>query len=158
MDLEELVRGNYRALTPVAKAVAASQTFDLQLPCALLTESGTVETTVGQLRNHLPYSVALASEPFERFLTLCDTAGFDAAFEQCSSDDATGEEFCRAWDDAQADLEDGDVLVTLNDLVAFVNQARQGWSEHPRQFLVVAVKGTAVTSGLVRCGDLWALS
>jgi len=39
--------------------------------------------------------------------------------------------------------------VTLNDLVAMVEQAREGWKRSPRQLLVVAVEDSGVHSGLV---------
>jgi hypothetical protein len=81
-------------------------------------------------------------------MTLKERVGFEQAFSECSSDNEDGQEFCRAWDESQADLESG-VLVTLNDLVAMVEQAREGWRKSPRQLLVVGVSSSEVTSGLV---------
>jgi len=148
MELETLVRKHRSEIRPVADAVEASSVFDLRLPCALLTDKTAVQTTVGGLLSHLPCSNALASPAIERFLALRQEVGFDCAFEQCSLDDDEGEEFCRAWDESQADLTRG-VLVTLDDLVAMTAQAREGWKKNPRQLLVVAVSGSGVHSGLV---------
>lgn len=148
MDLEALVREHRLSLLPAAGAVVGAGEFSLQLPCALLQDGRVIVTSVGGLRGYLPCSSALASEPIERFLTLKQAVGFDAAFEALSADDEVGEEFVAAWDAAQSDLASG-VLCTLNDLVAMVEQAKQGWEATPRKLLVVAVEGKAVASGLV---------
>ncbi len=77
-----------------------------------------------------------------------ERVGFEQAFAECSSDNEDGQEFCRAWDESQEDLANG-VLVTLNDLVALVEQAKEGWGKSPRQLLVVGVSSSVITSGLV---------
>lgn len=148
MDLEGAVRRNREVLAPMARAVTEEGTFSLQLPCALLTNGGVVETTLNGLRSHLPCSVALASAPMERFLLLREEHGFDRAFELCSGDDSEGEAFVNAWDEAQQDLAEGAVM-TLNDLVAMVEQAKHGFAARPRRMLVVALEGKKVESGTV---------
>jgi hypothetical protein len=148
MDLDAIVRMHLNELGPVARAVAGSQSFGMELPCALIDDDEAIGTSLAGLRGHLPCSLALASPAIERFLTLKEQVGFDAAFAECSSDDEDGEEFCRAWDESQQDLANG-VLVTLNDLVAMVEQAREGWKQNPKQLLVVAVSGSEVRSGLL---------
>jgi hypothetical protein len=148
MDFDALVRRYLNELGLVARSVAGSQSFGIGLPCALIDDTGLTETSLAGLRSHLPCSVALASPGIERFLALREQVGFDAAFAECSSDDEDGEEFCRAWDESQQDLASG-VLVTLNDLVAMVEQARKGWGQNPKQLLVVAVSGSVVQSGLL---------
>ena len=148
MDFDALVRRHLRGLAPAAQAVASSEGFSLALPCCLLTEDDVVCTSLVGLRGHLPCSVALASPAIERFLALKEEVGFDSAFAECSSDNEDGREFCQAWDESQADLAKG-VLVTLNDLVAMVEQAREGWKRTPRQLLVAAVEDSGVHSGLV---------
>ena len=148
MDFDELVRNHLSGLASAALAVQSSEDFGLALPCALLTETEVIETSLAGLRGHLPCSVALASPAIERFMTLKERVGFEQAFAECSSDNEDGQEFCRAWDESQEDLASG-VLVTLNDLVAMVEQAREGWGRSPKQLLVVGVSGSVVTSGLV---------
>ena len=85
----------------------------------------------------------------ERFLLLQSEHGFDGAFELCATDDEEGEAFCKAWDEAQRDLEEG-VVCSLNDLTEMVAQAGNGWNEDPKRVLVVAREGSEVASGLVR--------
>jgi len=148
LELEERVRQHMSCLQPLAKSVAASTNFGLNLPCALLTETEVIGTSLSGLRGHLPCSVALASPAIERFMTLKERVGFEQAFAECSSDNEDGQEFCRAWDESQEDLAHG-ALVTLNDLVAMVEQAREGWKQNPKQLLVVAVSGREVKSGLL---------
>lgn len=148
MDLNARVKQHRKELAEVAKGFANASTFDLQTPCALLDNGSVQSVTLSQLRLRLPCSVALSSEPIERFLVLQQEHGFDGAFELCSADNDEGEAFCEAWDEAQADLERG-VLVTLNDLAAMVNQARKGFGEEPRRMLVVAVEGKTVESATV---------
>lgn len=148
LELEERVRQHMSCLQPLAKSVAASTNFGLNLPCALLTETEVIGTSLSGLRGHLPCSVALASPAIERFMTLKERVGFEQAFSECSSDNEDGQEFCRAWDESQEDLASG-VLVTLNDLVAMVEQAKEGWGKSPRQLLVVGVSSSVITSGLV---------
>jgi hypothetical protein len=150
VNLEGLVQQHRLSLRPAAGALKACEAFDLGLPCAVLdAERGSVLTTViGKMSKHLPTSYALASEPIERFLRLKDSVGFAAAFEAMSADDDYGDEFCRQWDEAMADLERG-VLVSLNDLVAMVDQAKRGWEESPRRLLVVVLERQRVSSALV---------
>ena len=148
MDFDELVRNHLSGLASAALAVQSSEDFGLAFPCALLTETEVIETSLAGLRGHLSCSAALASPAIERFMTLKERVGFEAAFAECSSDNEDGQEFCRAWDESQEDLASG-VLVTLNDLVAMVEQAREGWGRSPKQLLVVGVSGSVVTSGLV---------
>jgi hypothetical protein len=149
MDLNELATKHRQELRPVAGAVLEATAFTLDAPCALVVDGAVVSTTLNGLRNHLPCSVALASAPLERFLTLREEVGFDRAFELCSTDDDDdGEEFVNVWDEAQRNLDDG-VLVTVNDLVAFAEQAKKGWSDTPRRVLVVAVEDGQVASGSV---------
>ena len=148
MDFDELVRNHLSGLASAALAVQSSEDFGLALPCALLTETEVIETSLAGLRGYLSCSAAMASPAIERFLTLKERVGFEAAFAECSSDNEDGQEFCRAWDESQEDLASG-VLVTLNDLVAMVEQAREGWGRSPKQLLVVGVSGSVVTSGLV---------
>ena len=148
MDLDKLVKENRQALKPVADAVAGASSFTLGLPCALVKEGTVISTTLTGLRGHLPTSVALASAPIEQFLQLRERVGFDAAFEAMTADDEVGEEFVSAWDEAHADLSNG-VMCTINDLVAFIEQAKRGWGEDPQRFLVVARSGQTVTSGTV---------
>ena len=148
MDLNELATEHKEELRPVAVAVLEGTAITLDAPCALVLDGAVVSTTLNGLRNHLPCSVALASAPLERFLTLREEHGFDRAFELCSTDDNDGEEFVNVWDEAQRNLDDG-VLVTVNDLVAFAEQAKKGWSDTPRRVLVVAVEDGQVASGTV---------
>ena len=148
MDTERLVRKHRKNLVPVAEGVAASTEFTLSLPCALLSGDEAVATCLAGLGHHLPSSVALASEAIQRFVLLRAEHGFDRAFELCSSDDDEGEAFVREWDAAVNDLAKG-VVVTLNDLVAMVEQAKKGWGETDRRMLVVAHEGDKVCSGLV---------
>jgi hypothetical protein len=73
------------------------------------------------------------------------SVGFDAAFEAMTADDGVGEEFVEAWDQARKDLDAG-VVVSLNDLVTFVEQAKTGFAVTPRRMLVVVVAGKVVES------------
>jgi hypothetical protein len=90
----------------------------------------------------------LSSEAIQRFVLLRSEHGFDKAFDLCASDDAEGEAFVMAWDESQVDLASG-VVVTVNDLVAMVEQARKGWLRTPRHMLVVSREGNTVSSGTV---------
>lgn len=150
MDLEEVAREHRYDLVPAAGAVASANEFSLALPCALVSDGTFITTSLSGLSGHLPCSSALASESIQRFVLLRSEHGFDKAFGLCSSDDPddNGEEFVRAWDEAQRDLEAG-VVVTVNDLVAMVEQARRGWVEVPRRVLLVVRSGDKVTSGTV---------
>jgi hypothetical protein len=148
MDFAKAVREHKQALAPTARAIAEEESFSLELPVALVADHGVLSTTLSGLRGHLPCSVALASAPIERFLALREEHGFDRAFELCSADDDNGEEFVSVWDQAQKDLAEG-VVMTLNDLVAMVEQAKQGFAASPRRMLVVVVVGRAVESGTV---------
>jgi len=148
MDLDALVKANRSALQPAATAVAGADQFSLQLPCALVEDGTVFLTSVGGLRGYLPCSSALASEPIERFLTLRDAVGFDAAFEAMTADDDVGEEFVEVWDRCQEDL-NGEVVCTLNDVVAMIEQAKAGWQATPKRMLVVAREGNEVASGTV---------
>jgi hypothetical protein len=150
MDIEALVKEYRGNLAATAMSVKEYAGFDLETPCALIADGTVTRTTLLGLRRHLPCSAALASEAIQRFVLLRSEHGFDRAFELCSSDDpdGNGEEFVRAWDEAQKDLERG-VVVTVNDLVAMVEQARRGWAKVQRRMLVVARSGDKVTSGTV---------
>jgi len=148
LDLDDVVRQNRQHLKPAALAVSKAAGFSLELPCCLVEDGVAITTNLAGLRGHLPCSVALASASIERFLLLRMEHGFDGAFELCSTDDAEGQAFCEAWDEAQNDRAGG-VVVTLNDRVAMVEQAKKGWDEAPRRMLVVARRGQTVTSGLV---------
>lgn len=148
MDLDALTKKHRLALQPAAEQLVRSDSFILGTPCVVITDGTVKQVPLSALRNHLRCSVALASEPIERFLRLKEAVGFDAAFEAMSADDEVGAEFVAAWDQSQQDLADG-ALSTLNDLVAMVEQARKGWEATPRRLLVVAVEGRAVASGLV---------
>ena len=148
MDLEGLVRENRLALVPSAERLVKSDEFTLGTPCAVIEGGAVRQVPLSALRNHLRCSTALASEPIDRFLRLKEAVGFDAAFEAMSADDEIGAEFVAAWDQSQQDLAAG-ALSTLNDLVAMVKQARQGWEATPKKLLVVAVEGQTVVSGLV---------
>lgn len=148
MDLDEVVRKHRAELVGTANGVEASEEFGLGTACALIADGTVVPTTLTGLRNHLPCSAALASEPIERFLVLRARVGFDAAFEAMSADDEVGEEFVREWDQAQKDLATGAVM-TLNDLAAMVTQAQEGWKATPRRMLVVVRSGDKVQSGTV---------
>ena len=148
MDLEALVRANRLALAPSAERLVKSDAFTLGTPCAVIEEGTVTQMPLSGLRNHLRCSMALGSEPIERFLRLKEAVGFDAAFEAMTADDEVGAEFVAAWDQSQQDLAAG-ALSTLNDLVAMVEQARNGWEATPRKLLVVAVEGKTVQSGLV---------
>jgi len=148
MDLDRLVKEHRGNLAAVALSVKESGEFGLDTTCALIAEGTVVTTTLSGLRNYLPCSAALSSEAIQRFVLLRSEHGFDKAFELCASDDAEGEEFVRAWDESQGDLAEG-VVVTVNDLVAMVEQARNGWMDSDRRMLVVAREGKTVTSGTV---------
>ena len=148
MDLEALVREYRGNLAAAAMSVKEYGQFDLETPCALIADGTVTRTTLLSLRRHLPCSSALSSEAIQRFVLLRSEHGFDRAFEMCSANDAEGEEFVRAWDEAQRDLGEG-VVATFNDLVAMVAQAQRGWQERPRRMLVVAREGKVVTSGTV---------
>jgi hypothetical protein len=148
MDLDQIVKEHRGNLAAGALALKESAEFDLETPCALVAEGTVVTTTLVGLRNYLRCSSALSSEAIQRFILLRSEHGFDRAFELCASDDATGEEFCRYWDESQSDLAEG-VVVTVNDLVAMVEQARKGWLDTDRRMLVIARDGKEVTSGTV---------
>jgi hypothetical protein len=150
MDLELLVRKHRGNLAATAFAVKESTEFGLDLACALVVDGLPRNTSLQALRGYLPCSSALASEAIERFVLLRTEHGFDRAFELCSTDDPSGngEEFVRMWDEAMGDLGKG-AVVTVNDLVAMVEQARKGWLDSPRRMLVVARSGNEVTSGTV---------
>ena len=145
MNLDEVVRQHREGLKGAAREVEEEVAFHLGLPCALVKAGAVVSTTLNGLRSHLPCSTALASEPIERFLRLKGRVGFDAAFEARTADDGVGEEFVEAWDQARKDLVGG-VVVTLNDLVTFVEQAKTGFAVTPRRMLVVVVAGKVVES------------
>jgi hypothetical protein len=148
MDLNAQVKLHRKDLAGVGRKVAAGSGFDLQTPCAVVEGGSVEEVTLAALRLRLPCSVALASEPIERFLVLQQEHGFDGAFALCSADNDDGEAFVEAWDEAHADLARG-VVVSLNDLAAMVEQARKGFAEEPRRMLVVAVEGKTVESATV---------
>ena len=145
MSLDEVVRQHREALKGTARAVTEEVGFNLGLSCALVKDAALVSTTLNGLRSHLPCSTALASEPIERFLRVKNKVGFDAAFEAMTADDEVGEEFVEAWDQGNKDLTDG-VLITVNDLVLFVEQAKAGFNETPRHLLLVVVEGQKVSS------------
>jgi hypothetical protein len=153
MDLEAVVRRHKEELRVGALAVEVSEEFNLETPCCLVDNGVVVTTSLGALRGYLPCSVALASEPMDRFQALRDRVGFDAAFEAMTADDEVGEEFVRVWDESQQDLANGAVC-TLNDLTAMVTQAKKGWQSTPRRVLVVAREGRQVASGLVSTENL----
>jgi len=150
MSLDDLVKQHRVSLRETAKVLKEWGDFSFDVPCAVLDSVGgtTTTTSLGHLSFYLPTSYAMSSEPIERFLRLKEKVGFDAAFEAMSADDEVGEEFVQAWDEAMGDLDRG-VLVTLNDLVAFVEQAKRGWESNPRKLLVVGLERQTVTSGLV---------
>jgi hypothetical protein len=148
MDLDQMVKEHRGNLAAAALALKESTEFDLETPCALVAEGTVVTTTLVGLRNYLRCSSALSSEAIQRFVLLRSEHGFDKAFELCSRDDATGEEFVQAWDESQSDLAEG-VVVTVNDLVAMVEQARKGCLDTDRRMLVVAREGKKVLSGTV---------
>ena len=152
-QLDRQVERHLSGLKPVAQRLLATEAFSLSAPVGLLREEGVVATTLSGLGALLPASSALSSPSLQRFLALKEERGFDKAFEVCSSHDSDGEEFCRVWDQAQEDLERG-VLLTTDDLVAFVSQAKRGWQETQRQLLVVSVQGKEVRSGLVSTAAL----
>ena len=148
MELDTLIKKHRLALQPAAGQLVKSDAFTLGTPCVVITDGTVKQVPLSGLQNHLQCSVALASEPIERFLRLKEAVGFDAAFEAMSADDEVGAEFVAAWDQSQQDLAGG-ALSTLNDVVAMVEQARKGWEATPRKLLVVVVEGKAVASGLV---------
>ena len=138
-----------------ARGVEVADDFDLGLPVGLLLPNRVVVTTLAGLRSHLPASAALSSPEIERFLLLRAEHGFDRAFDLCSSEDEDGEAFCRAWDEAQNDLNAG-VLITVGDLVAMVSKARSGWLAKPRELLVIQIEGKRVEHAL--CPTPWFFS
>jgi hypothetical protein len=148
MDLEGAVLKHKVAVSQAAEALKATGEFNLATPCCVIADETAVTTNLGGIRGYLPCSVALASEPIEKFLLLKAEHGFDRAFELCASDDADGEEFVQQWDACQRDL-DGEVVCTINDLTAMVEQAKRGWLGVPKRLLVVAKQGSEVASGLV---------
>ena len=148
MDLEGMVLRHKVAVGQAAEALKATGEFNLATPCCVIAEGTAVTTNLGGIRGYLPCSVALASEPIEKFLLLKAEHGFDRAFELCASDDADGEEFVQQWDACQRDL-DGEVVCTIDDLTAMVEQAKRGWLGVPKRLLVVAKQGSEVASGLV---------
>ena len=148
MDLEGAVLKHKVAVSQAAEALKATREFDLATPCCVIADGTAVTTNLGGIRGYLPCSMALASEPIEKFLLLKAEHGFDRAFELCASDDGDGEEFVQQWDACQRDL-DGEVVCTLNDICSMVEQAQRGWAETPRRMLVVARHGDEVASGLV---------
>ena len=148
MDLEGAVLKHKVAVSQAAEALKANAEFNLSTPCCVITDGTAVTTNLGGIRGYLPCSVALASEPIEKFLVLKAEHGFDRAFELCASDDADGEEFVQQWDACQRDL-DGEVVCTIDDLTTMVEQAKRGWLGVPKRLLVVAKQGSKVASGLV---------
>jgi hypothetical protein len=148
MDLEGTVLKHKVAVSHAAEALKATREFNLSTPCCVIADGTAVTTNLSGIRGYLPCSVALASEPIEKFLLLKAEHGFDRAFELCASDDADGEEFVQQWDACQRDLE-GEVVCTIDDLAAMVEQAKRGWLGVPKRLLVVAKQGSEVASGLV---------
>lgn len=148
VDLEGAVLKHKDAVGQAAEALKANAEFNLATPCCVIADGTAVTTNLGGIRGYLPCSVALASEPIEKFLVLKAEHGFDRAFEICASDTADGEEFVQQWDACQRDL-DGEVVCTINDLTAMVEQAKRGWLGVPKRLLVVAKQGSEVASGLV---------
>lgn len=148
MDLEGLVKEYKSNLAAPAYALKESIEFGLDTACALVIDGTVVPTTLIGLRNHLPCSVALASEAIQRFLLLRSEYGFDSAFEMCSADTEEGEEFVTAWDESQRDLEEG-IVMTVNDLVEMIEVARKAWCDTPRRMLVVCRLENAVSYGSV---------
>lgn len=148
LDLEGAVLKHKDAVGQAAEALKATSEFNLSTPCCVIADETAVTTNLGGIRGYLPCSVALASEPIEKFLMLKAEHGFDRAFEICASDTADGEEFVQQWDACQRDL-NGEVVCTINDLTAMVEQAKRGWLGIPKRLLVVAKQGSEVASGLV---------
>ena len=155
MELGRYLQRQRPQLVVAARGVEVADEFDLGLPVGLLLANRVVVTTLAGLRSHLPASAALSSAEIERFLLLRAEHGFNRAFELCSSDDEDGEAFCRAWDEAQNDLNAG-VLITVGDLVAMVSKARSGWLAKPRELLVIQVEGKRVEHAL--CPTPWFFS
>jgi hypothetical protein len=155
MNIERAIKVGRLSLAIAARGVEVADDFDLGLPVGLLLPNRVVVTTLAGLRSHLPASAALSSPEIERFLLLRAEHGFDRAFDLCSSEDEDGEAFCRAWDEAQNDLNAG-VLITVGDLVAMVSKARSGWLAKPRELLVIQIEGKRVEHAL--CPTPWFFS
>lgn len=152
MELSRSVQRHKQQLALAARGVEVAEEFDLGLPVGLVKDGCVIVTTLGGLRGHLSASAALSSPEIERFLVLRAEKGFDRAFEECSADNEDGQEFCRAWDEAQSDLSSG-VQVTVADLVSMTSKARTGWLSKPREVLVVGVEGKEVGHAL--CPTPW---
>jgi hypothetical protein len=155
VTLRSRLESNKHLVAVAARGVEVAESFDLGLPVGLLLNERVVATTLAGLRSYLLASAALSSPEIERFLLLRAEDGFERAFELCSSDDEEGEAFCRAWDEAQNDLNAG-VLITVGDLVAMVSKARSGWLAKPRELLVIQVEGKSVEHAL--CPTPWFFS
>jgi hypothetical protein len=155
MSLSVRIQIHKHLIAVAARGVEVAESFDLGLPIGLLLNNRVVATTLAGLRSYLLPSAALSSPEIERFLILRAEHGFERAFELCGSDNEEGEAFCRAWDEAQNDLNAG-ALITVSDLVAMVSKARSGWLAKPRELLVIQVEGKRVEHAL--CPTPWFFS
>ena len=139
MDLAERHKKHFKEKTPelaeVAKLLLAQEQFSLNTPVALDLEGEVKAVAVGSLGNHLKASASLSSPVLKQWLELQHDRGAEAAFESLANSE-DGEEFARAWDEAQRDLENG-AVASVDNLVEWVSTAREGFNDNPRHLLVL---------------------
>ena len=113
--------------------------FDLSIPCVVITQEVEVmETTLSGLSNHLKVSAAMSSPQVKRYLELTNEIGAVNAMNSLLMDEDGGEEFALQWSEAKKDLEAG-AIASVDDLVAAVETAKNGFNACPRKIMLVQV-------------------
>ena len=148
MDLPDLHKAHYREnlaeLAEIAKLLLAEEQFSLSTPVALDFDGEVKAVPVGSLGAYLKASASLCSPVLKEWFELQHDRGTEAAFEALANSEF-GEEFARAWDEAQQDLENG-AVASVDNLVEFVSSARDGFNDKPRHLLVLLRRGSKVTA------------
>lgn len=149
---EAIVKSKWDEIVPVYVAFRRHKSFDLALPCVLVTGGGDVlATSLSSIASHLKTSVAMSSPPMIRYFeSLAEhKGGAIGAFEDAINGD-DGEEFAGCWDEAQEDIRKG-CRCSVDDVVRMVSTAKEGFSRSPKQMLAVVDDGESLEVSLVCC-------
>jgi hypothetical protein len=148
MDLPDLHKAHYReniaGLAEIARLLLTQEQFSLSTPVALDLDGELKAVPVGSLGAYLKASASLCSPVLKEWFELQHDRGTEAAFEALANSEF-GEEFARAWDEAQRDLENG-AVASVDNLVEFVSSARDGFNDKPRHLLVLLRRGSKVSA------------
>ena len=139
VKLNELVEKHQLELWQAAEQIDASSEWSLSSPCVLVKDGKAVVIPVSGVGNHLTVCSYVEHPLIQKWLTVFEADGFEAAFDQCLNEasDEDGEDFAVIYDEWRKDVKArGHGEVGAGDLARFTVKAREAF---PREVPVIAV-------------------